>query len=466
MLRDAKAALKKEQKSKADADEAVKASKAELEDVLKEARTKEAELNTKVTEEGTIKERLDASLSSDRVQSEEAVSTLRTQLTEAKTALREAEGNATEFAKQYGKEFYLRKQIAEQLQEMTGGLRVFCRVRPTAEGEGEEEIAVKVLDETTILLEDPKNTRKPRSRFEFNQVYGPTAEQSKVFEDMRPMISQVLSGFNVCVIVYGATGSGKTFALEGGSTPESQGMILRAVNAVFDEITGQDEMTKNEVFLSTLEIVDETIRDLQLDKGAAQPVYKISRDPTYGMQVDGLSTANVHTASHVKSLINGAHKARTKEDEVHPSGSSMVVNLTVRSANTESGESSVGKLTLVDMIGAESLAMAEESCDPAIRAVGKVVDSLSAGKGKKPDYSASLLTELLQDSLGGNSKTMMFVTVAPTMSKAPESGAVLAFGEKARKIQLGAASKVKESMQTAFNKVNTTMSALTAASKK
>eukprot|EP00966_Prymnesium_polylepis_P302885 6997320-Prymnesium_polylepis.1 len=66
-------------------------------------------------------------LSSDRVQSEQAVSTLRSQLAEAKGVLKEAEAKATEFAKEYGKEFYLRRQIAEQLQEMTGGLRVFCR---------------------------------------------------------------------------------------------------------------------------------------------------------------------------------------------------------------------------------------------------------------------------------------------------------------------------------------------------
>ena len=72
-------------------------------------------------QEGTIKERLDASLASDRVQSEQAVSTLRSQLDIAKGVLKEAEAKATEFAKEYGKEFYLRKQIAEQLQEMTGG---------------------------------------------------------------------------------------------------------------------------------------------------------------------------------------------------------------------------------------------------------------------------------------------------------------------------------------------------------
>ena len=280
MLHDAKAALKKETKSKNDAVDATRDTKQELEDVLKESRQKESELQAKVTEEGTMKERLDASLSSDRVQSEEAVSTLRTQLSEAKTTLKEAESKATEFAKEYGKEFYLRKQIAEQLQEMTGGLRVFCRVRPALEGEAEEEISVKALDETTVLLEDQTDARRPRRRFEFNQVYGPTAEQAKVFEDVRPMIAQTLLGFNISAIMYGASESGKSHTVEG--TAADPGLLHRAVNSIFEEITGVDESMTFEVFLSSLEIVDETIRDLQLSlpEGASHPTFKIVRDAT------------------------------------------------------------------------------------------------------------------------------------------------------------------------------------------
>ena len=138
----------------------------------------------------------------------------RQQLADSKVQLRESEQKATEFAKEYGKEFYLRKQIAEQLQEMTGGMRVFCRVRPlpvvmSTPEEGEDpatftpvelppgETCVIPLDETTVLLEDKSNNKQPRKRFEFNQVYGPQAEQAKIFDDVKPMIGQTLQGFNV-----------------------------------------------------------------------------------------------------------------------------------------------------------------------------------------------------------------------------------------------------------------------------
>jgi len=451
MLHDAKAALKKETKAKTDAIDATRDTKQEMEDMLKEARQKEAELQAKVTEEGTIKERLDASLASDRVQSEEAVTTLRTQLSEAKATLKEAEAKATEFAKEYGKEFYLRKQIAEQLQEMTGGLRVFCRVRPALEGEADEEISVKALDETTVLLEDASDARRPRRRFEFNQVYGPTAENAKVFEDVRPMIAQTLQGFNVCALMFGSGGSGKTFTMEG--TAAEPGLLHRCVNAIFEEITAVDESMQYEVFLSALEIADETIRDLLLStpEGAAQPTFKLVRDATYGMQVEGLSSAPVHTASHVRSLLTQAQGVRSKSE----AGSNLVVTVTVRSSNTESGESSVGKLTLVDLVSSE----AREN--KALASLKTVVETLAQNKkGNKANYGGSLLTELLQDSLGGDSKTMMFVTVAPTQAKATAAGEALAFGVKARNISLGQASKNKESMKTAMHKVNTTMTAL------
>ncbi|KAL1529784.1 hypothetical protein AB1Y20_000718 [Prymnesium parvum] len=457
MLRDAKATLKKETKAKNDALDSTRETKTELEDVLKEARQKEAELHAKVTEEGTIKERLEASLSSDRVQSEQAVATLRAQLNEAKASLKEAETKATDFAKEYGKEFYLRKQIAEQLQEMTGGLRVFCRVRPPLEDEVNAQVAVKVLDDTTVLLEDPSDNKRPRRRFEFNQVYGPKAEQAKVFEDVHPMISQTLEGFNVCALFYGAAGSGKTYTMVG--TTAEPGLLHRCVNAIFEEITNVDESMHYEVFLSMLEVVDETIRDLQLPSNAEPPPYRIVRDPTYGMQVERLTSTSVHTASHARSLLAQAQEARSKGEI--SSGSHLIVTLTVRSSNSENGLSSVGKLTLVDLVSSELSVRAEDRpCNTSLTALHSVVESLSKS-GKKAKFNESILTDLLQDSLGGNSKTMMFVTVAPTLTKASLSGETLSFGNKARSISLGPASKNKESMQTAMHKVNTTMTALT-----
>ena len=166
----------------------------------------------------------------------------------------------------------------------------------------------------------------------------------------------------------------------------------------------------------------------------------------------------------MRSLITQAQSARKADGR--EADSSMVTMLTVRSANTESGESSVGKLTLVDLADAQpSVKKGEEAPEgrnASLDALVGVIDALSAsGKKKNIDFESSKLTELLQDSLGGNSKSMLMLCVDPLPATAGLSTQCLQFAEKAKGVKLGAASKNKESMHTAMTKVNTTMSALT-----
>ena len=143
----------------------------------------------------------------------------------------------------------------------------------------------------------------------------------------------------------------------------------------------------------------------------------------------------------------------------------MVTMLSVRSANTETGESSVGKLTLVDLADAQlNVKKGEappEGHNPSLAALTGVIDALASSKKKQIDFESSKLTELLQDSLSGNSKSMLMLCVDPQPATASLSRECLQFAEKAKGVKLGAASKNKESMHTAMTKVNTTMSALT-----
>lgn len=113
-------------------------------------------------------------------------------------------------------------------------------------------------------------------------MYGAKADREKVFDDLRPMITQTVQGFNVCVLLYGASRTGKSFTLEGDGS--SAGLLYRSVNAMFEEVGGVDDSLKYEIYLSSLEIVDETIHDLQIEQGTQPPTFTISRHPTYGMQ--------------------------------------------------------------------------------------------------------------------------------------------------------------------------------------
>jgi len=181
------------------------------------------------------------------------------------------------------------------------------------------------------------------------------------------------------------------------------------------------------------------------------------------VRVDGAIVAPVRTASHARSLLTQAQIARKEGDR--EKDSSMVTTLTVRSANTETGESSVGKLTIVDLAGAQlTTKKGEEKAEGHNTSLGAfvgVIDSLAASKKKQIDFESSKLTELLQDSLGGNSKSMLLLCVDADPAAVSLSSQCLQFAEKAKGVKLGAASKNKESMHTAMTKVNTTMSALT-----
>ena len=467
MLRDAKATLKREQKAKADAEEIELETRSELEELLREAKAKEEELQSQLLDEGTLKEQFDAKLLADRVQLEESAATLTTQLADGKVAMREAEAKATSFAKEYGKEFYLRKQIAEQLAELTGNLRVFCRVRAPLPSEEGEPTAVSALDDTTVLLQETGgDARRPMRRFEFSQVYGPATEQSKLFADVEPMITQILDGFNVCAIAYGGHGSGKTHTI-GGSAADP-GLLYRSVSTVFDLIAGGSESMQHEVFISMFEVVGELIRDLQLPAEQATPAdLRIVSDATYGTTVEGLTSTTAHTASHVRSLIAQASATRAADESLPGRrGTHFFALVTVRSASTETGESAVGRLTLADLASPDDDALPAADADDEphvpLASLHDCMSTLAKSGGKDgADFEQSKLTQLLSDPLNGNCKTMMIVTVSPTQAAVATSAAALAFGKKAATVALGPASKIKESMQTAMTKVNTTMSALT-----
>lgn len=301
-------------------------------------------------------------------------------------------------------------------------------------------------------------------------MYAPTTEQLKVFNDLEPMVTQTLEGFNVCAMVYGSTGSGKAATFDG--TEGEPGLLLRSITCIFDAIARAPEAMQFQVYLSMVEVVGEQLRDLQLSAEESVPRnMKLAADATYGVQVEGLTNTQVHTASHARSLLNAASATRAQGGQ--PAGStSMLVQLTLHAFNSDNSESAVGKLLLVELadsggtntpaeVDTDAAAPADEqiASQGPLAALHSVMNALASNK--KADFGGSILTKLLQDALSGNSKTMLLINVAPTQSHAIDAKASLVFGNKVRSISIGPASKVKENMQTAMNKVNTTMSALT-----
>ena len=133
----------------------------------------------------------------------------------------------------YKKECKLRKQLYNQLIELRGNIRVFCRVRPLfgKEVEEEEEDVTRFPeeDEITVLASDGSYSRA--KTYEFDKVFQPDSSQTAVFEEVAPLIASVLDGYNFCIFAYGQTGSGKTHTMEG--PREDPGVNTRAIAELF-----------------------------------------------------------------------------------------------------------------------------------------------------------------------------------------------------------------------------------------
>jgi len=248
--------------------------------------------------------------------------------------------------------------------------------------------------------------------------------------------------------------------------------VPRAMSKVFEVVGERTQNFTSECYISMIEIYNETIRDLLADpKGDhSKKKYEIMRDSMVGMYVKDLQSELVHTASHCRTLIKQGNKARQVAStglNDQSSRSHMIVTLTVRTKNLHSDDMYVGKLSLVDLAGSERLSKSQttgqaqketQAINKSLSALGTVIAALSTSEKHVP-YRDSKLTYLLQDSLGGNSKTLMFVNCGPSQLNVAESINSLNFASRAKSVALGKATKNREGEQTGAGKASATMAA-------
>ncbi len=339
-----------------------------------------------------------------------------------------------------------RKALFNQLQELRGNIRVFCRCRGLNARELQEG---KVIDACTFPASDEiavADKHGGAQGFEFDKVFGPSATQEDVFADVQPFVISCVDGYNVCVFAYGQTGAGKTFTMMG--TAEKQGVNLRALNELFLE-TSRRDLETFDVSCSFLEIYNEKIKDLLNPSDAKLEV----RQNEAGVpHVPGLESVPVRSLEDVVKVIERGEKMRTTKstamNEVSSrSHSLLIVRVTATVPST--GATRTSMLTLIDLAGSERISKSEATGDRLLEAqainkslatLGNVLSGLQAKQSHVP-YRDSTLTRLLQPSLGGNSKVLMFVNVSPLASNTDETICTLKFGDRARKTELG---KVKK----------------------
>ncbi|KAK9016902.1 hypothetical protein V6N11_079394 [Hibiscus sabdariffa] len=358
------------------------------------------------------------------------------------------------------------RKLYNQVQDLKGTIRVYCRVRPNFSGQSNSLSCVDHIDDTTITVIAPtKNGKEGRKSFTFNKIFGPSATQAEVFSDTQPLIRSVLDGFNVCIFAYGQTGSGKTHTMSGPKelTEEGLGVNYRALGDLFELSKQRKETISYEISVQMLEIYNEQVKDLLAADGTllcslTPHTLDIRNSSQNGINVPDAQLVPVLATSDVISLMNLGQKNRTvfstaMNDRSSRSHSCLTVH--VQGKDVTSGNIIHGSMHLVDLAGSERVDKSEVTGDrlkeaqhinKSLAALGDVIASL-ASKSSHVPYRNSKLTQLLQDSLGGQAKTLMFVHIAPEYEAHGETLSTLKFAERVATVDLGAAKVNKDNTE-------------------
>lgn len=355
-----------------------------------------------------------------------------------------------ELLRKYKREMNLRKKCHNELVRLKGNIRVLCRVRPVCAGEAD------AADTKNLVTFDPEDdavlylsNKGKLMTFELDKVFTTQATQEEVFQEVQSLVTSCIDGFNVCIFAYGQTGSGKTYTMEG--IPEDPGINQRALRLLFSEVSEKKPDWDYKITVSMVEIYNETLRNLLGDNPNEKLDIKMCPDGSGQLYVPGLSEFTVESVEDINKVFDLGHMNRatacTNLNE-HSSRSHALLIITVAGFNSSTGHRTSGKLNLVDLAGSERIAksgaegsrLREAQCiNKSLSALGDVINSLRSKHSHVP-FRNSRLTYLLQDSLSGDSKTLMMVQVSPLESNISESVCSLKFAQRVRTVEIGPSS--------------------------
>jgi len=333
-----------------------------------------------------------------------------------------------------------RKKIHNSIEDLKGSIRVFCRIRPLSSKEkdaGDEHIT-KSTSSMSLAVEGG-------GTFSFDAVFTP-GTQEEVFEDCRDLVQSAVDGYNVTMFAYGQTGAGKTFTMYG--APGMEGTAPRTIKEIYRVAEEGSKRFEYEVRGSMLELYRNDFVDL-LNKGqagASKSKLNVRVEKSGAVTMEGLIDEECKTAEELSSLLERGNEQRTVACTAMNSESSrshLVLIIKIKSTNRETKEQLQGKILICDLAGSERIKKSqvdEEGQKEAIEinksltALGDVIEALTKGEKKIVPYRNHKLTQLMQDSLGGTSKTLMFVNCSPASSNLDETVMSLKYATRAKKI--------------------------------
>ncbi|KAL6762472.1 kinesin-2 motor subunit FLA8 [Haematococcus lacustris] len=343
---------------------------------------------------------------------------------------------------------------------MSECVKVVLRCRPLNSKElndGRERIVEMDCKTGSVTLRNPKaDSNESPKVFTFDAVYDWNSSQVAIYEETaKPIVNSCMEGYNGTIFAYGQTGTGKTHTMAGANTPELMGIIPRTFEHIFETVeasSGAQWMVR----ASFLEIYNEEVRDL-LSKDPKNKL-EVKEHKDSGVYVKGLNAFVVKGVPELRNVLDVGNKNRSVGATLMNQDSSRshsIFCITIETIDSGPGgigaaagakddHIRVGKLNLVDLAGSERQSKTGATGDRlkeatkinlSLSALGNVISALVDGKSGHIPYRDSKLTRLLQDSLGGNTKTVMVANMGPADWNYDETLSTLRYANRAKNIK-------------------------------
>ncbi|XP_057552052.1 kinesin-like protein KIF1B isoform X6 [Hippopotamus amphibius kiboko] len=347
-------------------------------------------------------------------------------------------------------------------------VKVAVRVRPfnSRETSKESKCIIQMQGNSTSII-NPKNPKEAPKSFSFDYSYwshtSPEdpcfASQSRVYNDIgKEMLLHAFEGYNVCIFAYGQTGAGKSYTMMGKQEESQAGIIPQLCEELFEKINDNcNEEMSYSVEVSYMEIYCERVRDLLNPKNKGH--LRVREHPLLGPYVEDLSKLAVTSYTDIADLMDAGNKARTvaatnMNETSSRSHAVFTIVFTQKKHDTETNLSTekVSKISLVDLAGSEradstgakgTRLKEGANINKSLTTLGKVISALAevSKKKKKTDfipYRDSVLTWLLRENLGGNSRTAMVAALSPADINYDETLSTLRYADRAKQIKCNA----------------------------
>ncbi|XP_031423416.1 kinesin heavy chain isoform X2 [Clupea harengus] len=319
-------------------------------------------------------------------------------------------------------------------------IKVLCRFRPLNQSEivrGDKFIPKFQGDDTVMIA---------GKSYVFDRVFPTNTTQEQVYNTCaKQIVKDVLGGYNGTIFAYGQTSSGKTHTMEGKlHDRQNMGIIPRIAEDIFNHIFTMDENLEFLIKVSYFEIYMDKIRDL-LD--VTKTNLAVHEDKNRVPYVKGCTERFVSSPEEVMDVIDegkaARHVAVTNMNE-HSSRSHSIFLINIKQEHVETEQKLCGKLYLVDLAGSEKVSKTgaegsvldeAKNINKSLSSLGNVISALAEGTKTHVPYRDSKMTRILQDSLGGNCRTTMFICCSPSSYNDAETKSTLMFGQRAKTIR-------------------------------